>query len=148
MKTITPLLLALATVEPHHGTWYQMMLPFSWKCLVHYLLITNIPTFSRTWIRLKGLIRLKLNWRFQYSSCQNLKEEARERFKINEMLFHCLDTWKFIKLFATESEKWATTKFPSFSRKAVLVSSWWYYSKNSDFTFVFTTTNGQEDFTC
>ena len=34
------------------------------------------------------------NLRFHYSLCQKLKEEARVRFKINEMLFYCLDNLK------------------------------------------------------
>ena len=34
------------------------------------------------------------NLRFHYSPCQKLKEEVRVRFKINEMLFHCLDNFK------------------------------------------------------
>ena len=36
----------------------------------------------------------------------------------------------------------------SFSWKAVLVSPWWCHSKKADFTFVFTTTSGQEGFPC
>ena len=34
------------------------------------------------------------NLRFHDSLCQKLKEEARVRFKINEMLHYCLDNLK------------------------------------------------------
>ena len=34
------------------------------------------------------------NLRFHYSPCQKLKEEARVKFKINEMLLYCLDNLK------------------------------------------------------
>ena len=36
----------------------------------------------------------------------------------------------------------------SFSWKAALVSPWWCHSKKFNFSFVFTTTNGQEGFPC
>ena len=34
------------------------------------------------------------NLRFHYSPCQKLKEKAQVRFKIKEILFHCLDNLK------------------------------------------------------
>ena len=68
------------------------------QALLRCWYLTKVETHDGTKYQL--LTRIK-SLRFHYSLCQKLKEEARVRFKINEIIFHCLDNLKIYKLFAT-----------------------------------------------
>ena len=130
----------LTTVETNDGTKYQLMLCFAKKSLIHYLLMNKFSNFHPNLNQAKA----------HHSPCQKLKEEARVRFKTNEMLFHCLDRLKvyWVICYSIIKVGCATKKSAKSSWKTMLVSPWWCHSKKADFTFVFTTTSGQEGFPC
>ena len=55
----------------------------------------KLPNFRPNWNRAEAPLQARIeNLRFHYSPCQKVKEKAQMRFKINEMLFHCLDNLK------------------------------------------------------
>ena len=103
--------------------------------------ITSTPSLY-IWLQLKHMqpkIGNQLgNLRFNYSSCQKIKEEAWMTFKTNEMLFYCLKVicYTIIKVGCV------TKKLASFGWKCLLVYPWRRHS--ADFTFVFKTRSGQE----
>ena len=96
---------------------------------------TNFPTFARTWVRLSALVGSNWKPKIHYSPCQKLKEEARVRFRINEMLFHCLDNLKVYKVicYSITEVGCVTKKLGSFRWKVVLVSPSWCDSNKSRF---------------
>ena len=73
----------LAAVETHGGTKYQLMLSFGLKVLGSLSADEQISKLLP-----------KVESGFHNFPCQKLREEARVRFKVNEMLFHCLDNLK------------------------------------------------------
>ena len=81
------------------------------------------PELESGWSALVGSNWKLSNW-FHDSSCQKLKKEAWVRFKINEMLFYCLDDLKVYEVICYTIIKvgCVTKKLSGFSCKAVLVS--------------------------
>ena len=87
VNTSTPSLLAFNADETHAPSisWCFVLRSSAWFTICWW---TNFPIFARTWIRLKGLGRSKLETcDFTIPQRQKLKEEAWVKFKINEMLF-------------------------------------------------------------